>query len=73
VHRGHHAFQDGVEELPRLFGVSVGEQLHRPLQVGEEHGDVFAFAFEGGLGGENFLGEVGRCVDLEPLRGYGVR
>jgi hypothetical protein len=43
----HHPLQDGVQEFARLFGVAVGEQFHRSLQVGEEHGDLLAFAFEG--------------------------
>jgi hypothetical protein len=31
----HHPLQDRVEELPRFFGVTVGEKLHRALQVRE--------------------------------------
>ena len=54
----HHPFEDGIEELPRVLGVTVGEQLHRALEVGEEHRDLLALAFEGGLGRENLLGEV---------------
>ena len=45
----HHAFEDGIEELARLLGVAVGEQLHRALEVGEEHGDLLALAFESAL------------------------
>ena len=54
----HHPFEDGVEDLARLLGVAVGEQLHRALEVGEEDRDLLALAFEGGLGGEDLLGEV---------------
>ena len=61
----HHPLQDGVEEPPRLLGIAVGEQLHRALQVGEEHRDLLPLAFEGGLRGEDLLGEV--------LGGVGVR
>jgi len=61
----HHVLEDGVEELPRLLGIAVGEQLHRSLEVGEEDGDLLALAFESGLGGEDFLGEV--------LGGVGIR
>ena len=43
----HHPLEDGVEELARLLGVAVGEQLHRALEVGEEHRDLLALAFEG--------------------------
>jgi hypothetical protein len=31
----HHPLQDRVEQLPRLLGVPVGEELHRALEVGE--------------------------------------
>ena len=54
----HHPLEHGIEELPRLLGVAVGEQLHRALEVGEEHGDLLALALEGGLRGEDLLGEV---------------
>ena len=54
----HHALEHRVEELARLFGVAVGEQLHRALEIGEEDGDLLALAFEGGLGREDLLGEV---------------
>ena len=43
----HHALEDGIEELARLLGVAVGEQLHRALEVGEEDGDLLALALEG--------------------------
>ena len=60
----HHPLEDRVEELPRLLGVAVGEQLHRALEVGEEHRDLLALALEGGLRGEDLLGEVLRGVGL---------
>ena len=60
----HHALEDGIEELARLLRIAVGEQLHRALEVGEEHGDLLALAFEGSLGGEDLLGEVLRRVGL---------
>ena len=44
----HHPLEHGVEELARLLGVAVGEQLHRALEVGEEHGDLLALALERG-------------------------
>ena len=44
----HHALQDRIEELARLLGIAVGEQLHRALEVGEEHRDLLALALEGG-------------------------
>ena len=61
----HHPLEDRVEELARLLGVTVGEQLHRALEVGEEDRDLLALALQGGLRGEDLLGEV--------LRGVGLR
>ena len=52
----------GSRSLARLLGIAVGEQLHRALEVGEEDRDLLALAFEGGLGGEDLLGEVLRCM-----------
>ena len=60
----HHPFEDRIQDLPGLLGVTVGEQLHGALQVGEEDGDLFPFAFEGGLRRENLLGEVPGDVGL---------
>ncbi len=54
----HHPLEHGIEQLARFLGVAISEQLHRALQVGEEHGDLLALALEGGLGGEDLLGEV---------------
>src|SRR5262249_54016078 len=45
-------------EFACFLGISVGEQLHRPLEVGEENGDLLALAFESRLGSEDLLGEV---------------
>jgi hypothetical protein len=64
VDRLHHAFEHGIEELPRLLGVAVRQQLHRALEVGEEHGDLLALALEGALRGEDLLGEVLRRVGV---------
>ena len=58
----HHALQDRVEELAGLLGVAVGQQLHGALQVGKQHRDLLALAFEGAAGGEDLLGEVRRGV-----------
>src|SRR5262249_38802488 len=52
----------GVEDLTRLLGVAVGEQLHRALQIGEEHGDLLALALEGALRRQDSLGEVLRRI-----------
>jgi hypothetical protein len=65
VDRLHHVLEDGIEELSRLFGITVGEQLHGALEIGEEDGDLLALAFQSGLGGEDLLGQV--------LGGVGIR
>ena len=63
----HHPLEDRVEELPRLLGVPVGEQLHRPLRSAKSTVTCLRSPFEGGLRGEDLLGEVlggvglGRC------------
>jgi len=63
----HRALQHGIEELPGFLGIAVGEQFHRALDIGEEHRDLFALAFEGAPGGEDLLGEVLRGVGLRRL------
>jgi hypothetical protein len=57
VHGLHHPLEDGIEKLAGLLRVAVGEQLHRPLEVGEEHRDLLALALKR-LGGEDPFDEV---------------
>jgi len=45
VHGVHHV-GGRVEDLARLLGIAVGEQLHRALEIGEQHGHLLALAFE---------------------------
>jgi hypothetical protein len=54
----HHQREEGIENLARLLGIAVGEQLHGALEIGEEHGDLLALALHGRLGGQDLLGEV---------------
>jgi hypothetical protein len=58
VHGLDHALQDRVQELAGLLGVALGQQLHGPLQVGKQHRDLLAFAFERAAGDEYLLGQV---------------
>src|SRR5438309_296830 len=58
VHGGHQALQHRVEQLARFLGVAVGQEFHGALEVGEQHRDLFALAFQGAAGGENFLGQI---------------
>jgi hypothetical protein len=60
----HHPLEHWIEELPGLLGVSVGEELHGALEVGEEDSDLLALALEGGLRGENPFGQVFRRINL---------
>ena len=60
----HHSLEHRIEDLARVLGIGVGEQFHRAFHVGEEHGHLFAFPFEGGLRCEDLLGEVLRGVGL---------
>jgi hypothetical protein len=69
VHGIHHEREDRIEDLARLLGIAVSEQLHRALEVGEEHGDLFAFSLERCSGRQDFLGEVlGSIAVRKPRR-----
>jgi hypothetical protein len=57
----HHPLENGVEDLARLLGITIGEQFHRALEVGEEHGDLLALALQGALRGEDLSA---RCVGV---------
>jgi hypothetical protein len=67
MHRRHQALQHRVEELPRLFRVAVGQEFHEAFEIGEEHHDLLALAFEGAVGDEDLLGEVRGGVGLGGL------
>ena len=54
----HRRLEHRTEELLGLFGVAVGQELHRPLQVGEEDRHLLALALERGLRGQNLLREM---------------
>jgi hypothetical protein len=45
----HHVLQHRVQYLPGLFGVAIGEQLHRALEVREEHRHLLALSLQRGL------------------------
>ena len=68
MHGVHHALQHRIEELPGLLGIAVGEEFHRALEVGKQHGDLLALAFQGAAGGEDFLGEIGNFC-ISPRKG----
>ena len=62
VHGVHHDVQRRIEEPLGGFRVEVADQLGRAFEVGKEHGDLLALAFQGTAGGQDFLGEIGRRV-----------
>jgi len=64
VHSVHHPVEHNVEDLAGLLRIAISEQLHRALEVGEEHRDLLALAFESCLGGQDLLGEVLGSVGL---------
>ena len=64
MHGLHHESQDRVQQAARILRIAVGEELHRALQVGEQHGHLLALALQGGPGREDLLGEVRRRVAL---------
>ncbi len=67
VDRLHHPLEDGVQELPGLLGIPIGEELHRAFHVGEQHRHLLALALQCGSGNEDLLGEVFGCVGLRRL------
>jgi len=42
----HHTFQHRVKELASLCWAMVGQACHRALEVGAQHGDLRALAFQ---------------------------
>jgi hypothetical protein len=63
VHGRHHAFEHRIEELAGLFRIPIRQEFHRALEVGKQHGDLFALAFQGAAGQDDLLGEIGGRVD----------
>jgi hypothetical protein len=60
----NHAFEHRVEELLRVLRVAVSKQLHRALDIREQHGDLLPLTLEGCPGGENLIGKMLGCVIL---------
>ena len=62
VHGVHHLLEGGVEELLGSLRIEVADQLGRVFDVGEQHRDLLAFAFQARAGIEDFCGEIGRGI-----------
>jgi hypothetical protein len=69
VHRLHHAVNGWVEELLGGFGIEAADEFRRVLEIGKQHRDLLAFAFQGAFGGEDLLGEIRRGVGEGRLPG----
>ena len=54
----HHALQRRIECLSG-FRVEIADQLRGAFEVGKQHGDLFALAFQGTSGGEDLLDQIG--------------
>jgi hypothetical protein len=59
-----HMLKDGIEKLPRFLRITVGQQLHRTLDVSKKNRDVFALTFERAFGSENLLRQMLRRVSF---------
>jgi hypothetical protein len=63
VHGLDHALEHRVEKLLHVLRITVGDHLHRAFDVGEQHCDQLALAFECGARDENLIGDVlGRVI-----------
>jgi hypothetical protein len=60
----NHAFEHGIEELLRVFGIAISKQLHRTLDIGEQHGHLLALTLEGCTRSEDLIGKVRGRVTL---------
>jgi hypothetical protein len=73
MHGVHHAVQSRVEELLRGFGIKATDERGGVFEVGKEHRDLLALAFQGGAGGQNLIGEMGwRVGERGRVRGTGL-
>ena len=59
VDRVHHGMQGGIEQLLSRLRIEISYQLRGALEIGKEHGDLLAFAFQGAARREDFLGQIG--------------
>ena len=62
MHGLHHQVQGRVEEAPGRFRVEAGNQLRRAFDIGKQHRNLFALAFQGSAGSEDFLREMRRSM-----------
>ena len=60
VHGVHHVVDGGVEELLGGLRVKARDEFRRVLKIGKEHRHLFALAFKGAAGVQDFLGQEPR-------------
>ena len=53
------ACRAGIEQLLGLLRIEVRNQLRGALEVGKQHRDLLALAFQGAFGGEDLLRKIG--------------
>ena len=64
VHLGGDEPEAVIHDLVHHFGIEVPGQGREAGRIGEEHGDLLAFPFQGTAGSENLVGQVfGRICD----------
>ena len=54
VHGVHHAVQGRVEELLGGFGIEAPDEFRRVFEVGKQHRDLLALAFQSSAGARIF-------------------
>jgi len=57
--------EEAIHDAVPVLGVELLGELHRPLHIGEEHGDLLALPLEGGLRVEDLRREVLRGVGAD--------
>ena len=62
MHGVHHEVDGRIEELLGGFGIETADEFGGVLEIGKQHRDLFAFAFQGRARGEDLVAEMGRRV-----------
>ncbi len=62
MHLGEHQLERSPHERMDVLGIQPLGDGGESGDIDEEHGDLLPLAFEGGLGGQDLLGEVARRV-----------
>jgi hypothetical protein len=73
VHGLHHQMQGRVEEAPGRFWVKTGNQLRRACEIGKQHRDLLALAFQISAVSENLFREMWWGVSQRPMCSLALR